>query len=128
MQRVRLHDLAVVQEARQLLRGRRQWAEAGDDVHCLGRRDEVADRADTAQALHGDRDLPVGPALDEDLETTELDDMEPDLMNPVLLIEENRHLAVSLDARDRLDGHTAQLMRRLGGFQIERARALNRNA
>ena len=65
--------------------------------------------------------------MDEDLETTELDDIEPDLMNPVLLIEENRHLAVSLDARDRLDGDTAQLMRRLGGFQIERARALNRN-
>ena len=81
VQRVRLHQLAIMQEAAQLLRRRRQRAEAGDKVHRLGRRDEVADRADAAEALHRDRNLPVWPAPDEDLEPAELDDVEPDLMN-----------------------------------------------
>ena len=117
MQRVRLHDLAVMQQAAQLLRGRRQRAEAGDEVHRLGRREEMADRADAAQALHRDRNLPVRPASDEDLEAAELDDMEPDLMNPVLLVEEDRHFAVSLDARDRLDRDAAQLVRAIGRFR-----------
>jgi hypothetical protein len=37
----------------------------------------MADRADAAQALHHHRHLPVGPALDEDLEAAELDDVQP---------------------------------------------------
>ena len=119
VQRMRLHDLAIVQQAAQLLRRRRQRAVAGDEVHRLGRRDEVADRTDAAEALHRDRHLPVRPALDEDLEAAELDDVEPDLMNPVLLVEEDRHLAVPLDAGDRLDGDATQLLRRLGGFEVE---------
>ena len=128
MQRVRLHQLPVVQQATQFLGGRRQGPEAGDQVHRLGRRQEVADRTDAAQPLHGDRDLPVRPALDEDLEAPELDDMEPDLMNPVLLVEEDRHFAVALDAGDRFDGDAAQLVRRLRGFEVEHGGALSRNA
>jgi hypothetical protein len=119
MQRVRLDNLPIVEEAAQLLGGRCQGPEAGDDVHRLGRRQEVAHRADAAQALHRDRNFPVGPPTDEDFEAAKLDDMQPDLMNPILLVEEDRHLAVSLDPGDGLDGDAAQLVRRLGGFEIE---------
>ena len=42
----------------------------------LGRGQVVADRADAAQPLDEDRDLPVGMALDEALEAAELDDVE----------------------------------------------------
>ncbi len=48
MQRVGLDDLAVMQQAAQLLRGRGQRPVAGDDVHRLGRREQVAHRADAA--------------------------------------------------------------------------------
>ena len=119
MQRMRLHDLPVMEQTAQLLGRRGQGAEAGDEVHRLGRRQQVADRADAAQPLHGDRHLPVRPALDEDLEAAELDDMEPDLVDPVLLVEQDRHLSVALDARDGLDRDAPQLVRRLGGFEVE---------
>ena len=117
VQRVRLHDLAVVQQAAQLLGGRRQRAVAGDEVHRLGRGEEVADRADAAEPLHRDRHLPVRPALDEDLEAAKLDDVQPDLMDAVLVVEQDRHLAVALDAGDRLDGDAAQLVRGLRRFR-----------
>ena len=45
-----------------------------------------------------DRHLPVGPAFDEDLKAAELDDMKPDLMNAVLAVEQDCHLAVTLDS------------------------------
>ena len=128
MQRVGLHDLPIVQQAAQLLRRRRQRPEASDEVHRLGRREQVADRANAAQTLYDDGHLPVRPAPDEDLEAAKLDDVEPDLMDPVLLVEEDAHLSVSLDPRDGLDGDAAQLVGRLCGFEIEHGAALNRNA
>src|SRR5579863_9516367 len=112
VQRVRLYDLAIMQEAAEPFRRRRQRAKAGDEVHRLGRRDEMAHRTDAAEALHRNGHLPVRSALDEDLEAAELDDMEPDLMNPVLRVEEDRHLAMPLDTGDRLDGDPTQLLRR----------------
>ena len=45
--------------------------------------------------------------------------MQPDLMNSVLRVEEDRHLAMPLDPGDRLDGDATQLLRRLGGFEVE---------
>ena len=108
MQRVRLNDLAVVQQATQLLGGRRERPVAGDQVHRLGRRKQVAHRADAAEPLHGDRHFPVRPAFDENLEAAKLDNVEPHLMDPVLLVEQDGDLAVSLDARDRLDRDPAQ--------------------
>ena len=59
VQRVRLDDLPVVQQPAQLLRRRRQGPEARDEVHRLGRGEQMADRADAAQPLHGDRHFPV---------------------------------------------------------------------
>ena len=128
VQRMRLHHLTVVQQAPQLLRRRRQRTEAGDEVHRLGRRDQVAHRADAAEALHRDRDLPVRPARDERLEAPELHDVQPDLMNPILLVEEDRHLAVPLDPGERLDGDATELLGRLGGFEVEHGQGLNRSA
>ena len=100
MQRVRLQDLAVVHQAAQLLGGRRQRLVAGDDVHRLGGGEMMADRADAAQPLHHDRNFPVRPALDEGLEAAELDDVQADLMDPVVLVEQDRDLAVAFDAGD----------------------------
>ena len=128
VQRVRLHDLTIMQEAAELLRRRRERPVAGDEVHRLGRGDQVADRADAAQTLHRDRNLPVRPAADEDLEAAKLDDVQPDLMDAILVVEKDRHLAVALDPGDRLDGDAAELVGGLGGFEVEHGAALNRSA
>ena len=69
----------------------------------------VADRADAAQPLHHHRHLPVGPALDEFLEAAEFDDVQPRLMDVVVLVQQQRDLAVALDARHRLDDDAAQV-------------------
>ena len=119
VQRVRLHDLPIMQQAAQLLGGRGQRAVAGDQVHRLAGGDVMADRADAAQALHDDRHFPERPPFDEDFEAAELDDMEADLMDPVLLVEQDRDLAVPFDAGHRFDRDPAQLVRRLRSFEIE---------
>ena len=116
VQRMRLDDLAVMQQAAELLRGRGQRSVAGDDVHRLGRREQVAHRADAAQPLHGDRNLPIRAALDEDFEAPEFDDVQPDLVDAILLIEEDRDLAVAFDSGDRLDGDPPQPVRGFGRF------------
>ena len=128
MQRVRLNDLPVVQEAPKLLRRRRERPVTGDEVHRLGRGEEMADRADAAEALHRDRNFPVGPAANEDLEAAKLDDMQPHLMDAILGVEQDRDLAMAFDAGDRLDGDAAKLVGRLGGFEVQHGGALNRSA
>ena len=57
-------------------------------------------RADAAEALHDDRDLPHEPSPDEAFEAPELDDMQPRLVHISVGIEMDRHLAVALDPRD----------------------------
>jgi hypothetical protein len=101
---------------------------SGDDVHRLAGGDVMADRADAAQALHGDRHFPVRSAFDEDFEAAELDDVEADLMDPVLLVEQDRDLAVPLDAGHRFDRDLAQLVRRLRRFEVEHVGALSRSS
>ena len=88
----------------------------------------MTDRADAAQALHGDRNSPIRPALGEDLEAAKLDNIQADLMNPIFLAEEDRHLAVAFNAGNRFDGDAAELLRRLHSFEVEHDAALNRNA
>ncbi len=78
----------------------------------------MADRADAAQALHRDRNFPIGAPLDERLEAAKLDDVQADLMNAVVLVEQDRHLAVALDARQRFDRDPAQLVRSVRCFQV----------
>ena len=62
VQGVALEHLAVVHQPPDLLGGRRQLLAPDDAVHGLGGGQVVADRADAAQPLDDDRDLPVGPA------------------------------------------------------------------
>ncbi len=128
VQRVRLHDLPVVEQAAQLLGGRRERPIAGDEVHRLGGGELVAHRADAAEALPGDRHFPVRPSAHEDLEAAKLDDVQPDLVNAILIVEQDGHLAVTFDASDRVDCDAAKSVRRLCGFEIEHGFSLSRNA
>ncbi len=79
-------------------------ADAGNDVHRLGGRQVVAHRADAAEPLDEDRRLPVGAALDEPLETAELDDVEPRAGDLALVVELDGDLPVALDSGDGLYG------------------------
>ena len=103
VQRVRLEDLPVVHQPAHLLGRRRELLAADDAVHGLGGGQVVADRADAAQALDQHRHFPERPALDEALEAAELDDVQAGLLHLVLLVEQDRDLAVPLDAGHRLD-------------------------
>ena len=69
-----------------------------------------------------------GRPCDERLKAPKLDDVQPDLMNPILLVEQDRHLAVPLDPGHRLNGDAAELLGRLGGFEVEHGQGLNRSA
>ena len=120
VQGVRLQDLAVVHQPADLLGGRRELRGADDRVERLRRREVVAHRADAAQPLDHHRHFPVRAALDELLEAAKLDDVQPHLVHALLLVEEQRHLAVALDARDRVDRHAAEVLRVGGRFQRER--------
>ena len=108
MQRVALHYLAVVHQPADLVGRGRDRRRADHMVQRLARRQVVRHRADAAQPLHHHRHLPVGPALDELLEAAEFDDVQPHLLHLVLRVEQDRHLAVTLDTRHRVDGDTAQ--------------------
>ena len=68
----------------------------------------VADRADAAQALDDDGDLPIHPALDEALEPAELDDVEARLFDLAGLVEADGDLAVALHPGDRIDDDLAR--------------------
>jgi hypothetical protein len=77
-------------------------------IHCLGRRQLVADRTNSAQTLNEERHFPVGTPLNEFLKTAEFDDVETRFMDMIIRIEHQRDLAVPLDARDRIDGDASQ--------------------
>ena len=95
---------------------------APDDlVERLRRGQVVADRADPAQPLHHHRHFPVRPALDELLEGPELDDVQARLLHVVVLVHQQRHLAVSLDPRQRFDDDAAQAFGVSRGLECGRA-------
>ena len=108
VQRVRLQDLPVVDQAAHPVGGRGQLGRADDHVHRLGRREMMRDRADAAQALHEDRHLPVRPPLDEFLEAAEFDDVQARLPYVIVLVQQQRHLAVPLDPAHRFDHDAPQ--------------------
>ena len=74
-QRVRLHDLREVEDAAQVGRRLRD-AHGQDGVARLGRGDQVAHRADAADARHQRRHLVERPPFAELLEAAELRDVE----------------------------------------------------
>ena len=104
MERVALEDLAAVHQPPDLLGGGSQLLAAHDPVHGLGGGQVVADGADSAQPLDDHRHFPIRPAQDEPLEAAELDDVQPRFLHLVVLVHEDRHLAVAFDAGHRLDG------------------------
>ncbi len=106
--RVGLQHLPVVHQAAHLVRRRRHPVDAGHEVHRLCGAEMVADRADAAQSLDDDRDLPVHPALDESLEAAELDDVEPGLLDLAGLVQADGDLAVALHPGDRVDDDPAR--------------------
>ncbi len=117
VQCMRLQDLPVVHQATDLFRSRRQLRRAHHLVERLAGREVVADRADAAQALHHHRHFPVRAALDELLERAELDDVQACLLHVVVMIEQQRHLALALDARRRFDDYATQAFGFGGGFE-----------
>ena len=101
-QRVRLRDLAAVHRFAQL-GGDRRDAHAHDGVAGLCRGQEMADRADAADA-GGDRGHFVkGPSLAELLEAAHLGDVEVGFFHLVVVVELDGDLGVALDARDRIN-------------------------
>ena len=74
-----------------------------DRIAGLGRGDQVADRADPADARHERRHLRERAALAELLEAAELGDVEIRLFHAALLVEVDRDLGVPLDAGDGVD-------------------------
>ena len=67
----------------------------------------VAHGADAAEPLHHDRHFPVRAALDEFLEATEFDDVQAHLVHLVVIVEQDRDLAMALDPRHGIDGDAA---------------------
>jgi hypothetical protein len=79
----------------------------------------VANGTDAAQALHHHRQLPERPALHELLEAAELDDVQSHLMDAVVRVEQDRHLAVALDAGHGVDRDAAHAGLRCCGFEVD---------
>jgi hypothetical protein len=92
----------------QLLGGWRQSVGTDHLVHCLGRGEMVADRANAAQPLDDNRDFPVHPAADEAFKAAELNDVETRFIDFAGLVQANGHFAVAFDASDRIDHDLAR--------------------
>ena len=88
---------------RRRLGGGRRDAHGEDLVAGLGGGDQVADRADAADARHERRHLGEGPALAELLEAAELGDVEMRLLDAAVVVEVDGDLGVALDAGDGVD-------------------------
>ena len=114
--RVRLHGLTEMHQLTDLEGGRRDLVHPDQHIGRLGGGEVVAHRADAAQPLHDDRQLPVGTALDELLEAPELHDVQACLVDVVVVVQQQRHLAVPLHAGHRLDHDTLQALGIGGGF------------
>src|ERR1017187_4304308 len=101
-QRVRLNELRQVQDAPQV-GSRRRNPRGQDAVAGLGRRDQVAHRADPADARHERRHLRERPAFAQLLEAAELGDVELRVFDAAVLAEKQRDLGVALDPADVFD-------------------------
>ena len=117
MQRMRLQHLSVVHQPAHLLGSGRQRG-TYDHVHCFGCREVVAYRAYPAQPLHHYRRFPIGPPLDEFFEAAKFDDVQPHLVYVVVVIQQQRYLAMSFYPRYRVYCHTAQVFGVNCSFQI----------
>ena len=94
-ERVRLDDLGEVHHPAQVGPGRRRL-DREDLVARLGRGDQVADRADAADAGHDRGHLVDRATLDDPLEATELGDVELRVGHLAGVVEVDRDLGVAL--------------------------------
>ena len=117
MHRVRLQGLAVVHQPTNFLGGRGDLVRPHQLIHCFGRRQVMADRANPAQPLHHHGQFPVRPALDEFLETAKLDDVQPRLADVMIPIRQQRNLAMPFDPAQRVNGNPTQIFRLGSRFQ-----------
>ena len=101
-QRVGLHDLAAMQHFPQLCRGRRN-AHAHDGVASLDGGQQMADRANSADARGDGRHFVEGPAFGEFLEAAKLRDVERRVGDLAVLVEVNGDFRVTFDAGDRVN-------------------------
>ena len=103
-----LQGLSQMQEPSKLFRCGGQTVDTDQLVNGLGCRQMMADRANAAEPLDQNGDFPVGAALDETLESPKFNNVEPGLLYPVILIQEQRHFAVTLHPGDRINDHAAK--------------------
>jgi hypothetical protein len=103
-----LKSLSQMQEPSKFFRCGGQAVDADQLVNGLGCRQMMADRANAAEPLDQNGDFPVGAALDETLESPKFDNVESGLLYPVILIQEERHFAVTLHPGDRINDHAAK--------------------
>ena len=115
-QRVRLHDLSQVHDSAQFLGGFGN-CDRHDHVAGLSRGDEVADRANAANAGHQRGHLLNWPALAEFLEPAELGDVELRVLHLSVVTQSDRDFGMAFDAGygiDRDSWHGSAPKRRNG--------------
>jgi hypothetical protein len=99
---VALNKLAQVHQPAQFF-GRRRNADSHDCVTGLGRGQEMADRADSANSWGDARHFGERPAFAEFLEPTKFDDVKFCVRNLTGVIQEDANFGVSLDAGYRVN-------------------------
>src|SRR5579871_2079269 len=99
---MRLDDLCEIGQAAKFhSRGRNPHAK--DGVTGFGRRQQVTDRTDTADACTEGGHLPHQPSLAEGFEPSKLGDMKTCIDNLIVVIDVDADLGMTLDARHRVD-------------------------
>jgi hypothetical protein len=102
-QSVRLEDLGAVDQFAQQL-SRRRYSDRHDGIACLGRRQLMADRANTADARGDTRHFVIGAAFYEFLKSADLCHLKLGVGDRSAVVELKGDLAVALDASDRFNG------------------------
>ncbi len=101
---VRLNDLATMHDLPQLDRGRGH-PDAHDGFAGLGRRQEMGNRTDAANARGYRRHLIERPSFGKFLKSTQLGHMKRGIGDAAFIIEPDGDLCVSLDAGHRIDDY-----------------------
>ena len=106
---VRLRDLGQSEDAAQFVgRGRNPYRQ--QRVAGLGGRDQVADRADAADARHQRGHLVKRTAFAQLLEAAELGHVKACFLDPAVFVQVERDLGMAFDARNRIDDDAAALL------------------
>jgi len=109
---VRLGNLGESEDAAQFVGGRRN-SYGEQRVARLGGRDQMADRADAADARHQGRHLVKRAPFTQLLETAKLGDVKARFLDPAIFVQMERDFGMTFDARNRIDDDAALLSRRL---------------